>query len=401
MGQRIGNVGLLNLLNATEESVMAYESFGNVGAVLYRTGQSHLLSLLNIGNMGRAIEVPDEYGYYNGVFNIDSSYLDSLDGELKLVVNGLAIIGQDVRPEQLAAGLLKVNVHGEIYVPSGLEGVASRIFTEGNHVVKVYEGAKPRFENGSFVLSSAFLQSVEEPANLVVNGLLTLPKDLDLVLFTEKINQIQVNGMISVHEEHAPYLYKKMDTAPNGVVEVIPSGYDVLKKTLRLNSRSIKSFRGKKLLTKKPLIFGADISRDAFEKAVEKIDSNSFIICSEELEDLVYEKLEHMETEVLSFADHFTFIEGEQQWSLEQLMSWERPVNLIVDGVLKLESDVTVESVKEKLAALDLFGEIQAQPELAGVLQSKLRVSEGRIKVKGQLQEQSDTNVQNIGELAL
>ena len=401
MGQRIGNVGLLNLLNATEESVMAYESFGNVGAVLYRTGQAHLLALLNIGNMGRAIEVPEGYGYYNGVLNIDASYLDSLDGELKLVVNGLAIIGPDVRPEKLATALLKVNIHGEIYVPAGLEGVASRIFPEGNHEVKVYEGAKPRFENGSFILSHAFLQSVENPVNLVVNGMLTLPKDLDTALFTEKIQQIQVNGMISVHEEHAPYLYKKMDTASNGVVEVIPAGYDVLKKMLRLNSRSIKSFRSKKLLTKKPLIFERDISREAFEKAVEKIDSKSFIICSEELEDLVYEKLERLETEVLSFADHFAFIEGEQQWSLQQLLSWERPVNLIVDGVLKLDNDVTADALSDKLATLDLFGEIQVQPELTGVLQRKLRVSEGRIKAKGQMQEQSDTNVQNVGELAL
>lgn len=401
MGQRIGNVGLLNLLNATEESVKAYESFGNVGAVLYRTGQAHLLSLLNIGNMGRAIEVPEGYGYYNGVLNIDSSYLDSLDGALKLVVNGLVIIGPDVRQEQLASSLLKLNIHGDLYVPSGLEGVASRIFPEGSHTVKVYEGAKPRFENGSFLLSNAFLQSVEEPANLVVNGLLTLPKDLDMELFNEKINQIQVNGMVSVHEEQASFLYRKMDTAPNGVIEVIPAGYDVLKKALRLNSRSIKGFQGKKILTKKPLIFQADISRETFETAIEKIDSKSFIICSEELEDLVYEKLDRMETEVLSYAEQFAYIEGEQQWSQQQLMAWPNPVNLVVDGVLTLESDVTTEALEEKLSALDLFGEIQAQPEVAGVLQNKLRVNEGQIKVKKQALEQPETHVQNIGELAL
>ena len=44
MSQRIGNVGLLNLVNATEESVKGIERIENVGLVLYGKENAHLLT---------------------------------------------------------------------------------------------------------------------------------------------------------------------------------------------------------------------------------------------------------------------------------------------------------------------------------------------------------------------
>lgn len=402
MGQRIGNVGLLNLLNATAESIQAYEEIGNVGAVLYRSGQAHLLSLLNIGNLGRTIEVPQDYGYYNGHLVIDAAYLAALGKEVKLVVNGEVILAPDVEAGKLAEGLLKLSINGDVYVPPGMAGVVSQVFAEGSFSVKVYEGAMPRFENGSFVLSNAFLHAAEAPVNLIVNGLLNLPKDLDMELFDEKIRNIDVNGMAVVHEEQAAALYRKMKAAPNGVIEVVPAGYDLVKKRLRINSRSIRSFKGKKLKTKKPLILESGISREMFEASFERIDSKSFIVCSEEIEDLVYERLDRMETEVLSYAEGFIFIEGQEEWMESQLLAAERPLHLIVEGVLVLNSDVTAEAFKKNVATVDLFGVIRtADPELKGIVRSKLRANEGEIISRSETESCRETRLENIGELAL
>lgn len=402
MGQRIGNVGLLNLLNATPESVQAYEEIGNVGAVLYRTGQAHLLSLLNIGNLGRAIEVPEGYGYYNGDLTIDAAYLDAIDQEVRMVINGLVILAPDVDSEKLANGRLQLNINGDVYAPPGLAGTASRVFTEGSFSVKSYTGALPRFENGHLVLSDAYLQAADAPLNLIVNGLLTLPKELDMELFSRNIQNIDINGMAVVHEEQAVTLYQKMNAGPNGAIDIIPAGYENARKMLRLNSRSIRSFKSRKLKTKKPLILEDGISREMFESAFEKIDSKSFIVCSEEIEDLVYERLDRMETEVLSYADRFVYIEGEEEWSESELLESDGTLNFIVEGQLILNDDVTAETLKEKVAAIDLFGSIRAaNPELKGVLRSKLRVSEGEFAGKGGDAASKQTQLQNIGELAL
>lgn len=402
MGQRIGNVGVLNLLNATEESVREYERIDNVGAVLYRAGNSHLLSLLNIGNVGAAIELPEGFVYYNGTLEMDAAYFDSLEGEIRQLINGSVIIGKDVQPEQLEGKQLDFIVNGEIYAPSRLLGVVNRIFAKGSRKIKGYTGAPPQFLEGSVVLSNAFLQAAEEPMYLVMNGVFNIPREVDMELFDESIHNLDVNGVLTIHEEYEAFVYKKMTALPNGVMVVIPNGYDVLKKKVKFNSRSIRSFQEKKLWTKKPVIFEKDISREMFEKAIGKIDSKSYIVCSEELEDLLYERLDRLETEVLSYEHHYVLIEGDQEWSNDQFLAMDHPVNLIVEGILVLKDDVAEEVLRTKVAAIDLLGEIQvADKKVKGALQSKLRVNEGRIIEQGQAEEKARTGLQNIGELAL
>lgn len=403
MKQTVGNVGVLNLLNATEQSVQAYERIGNVGLVLYRSGQSHLLAALNIGNIGKTVEVPNDYSYYNGTLEIDHDYLVSIDQPVKMVLNGMLIIARDVQPEQLKKGLLEIIVNGEIYAPSKLAGQVSQQFPEGSRTVKVYEGSPPRLENGSITLSNAFLEAAEEPIHLVVNGMLTIPKDIDAALFNEKIKKIAVNGLVSVHEEQEALLHRKMDAAPNGVIEVIPTGYRVLKGALRINSRSIKSFREEKLMTKKPIIFEADVPREALENTISRIDSKSFIVCSDEIEDLIYEKLERLETEVLPYSNRFILIEGEEHWSNSQFESLQEPVSLIVDGTLRLDADVDGETIMNKLETLDIFGEVQAASVgIKGALQGKVRANAGRIVLMEEKEAESKPEESNnIGELSL
>lgn len=59
MKQKIGNVGLLDLRHATEESIKGIESINNVGVVFYHKENAHLLSSLSIGNIGKSIELPE------------------------------------------------------------------------------------------------------------------------------------------------------------------------------------------------------------------------------------------------------------------------------------------------------------------------------------------------------
>lgn len=402
MGQIIGNVGLLNLLNATEQSVKAYEKIGNVGAIIYKAGQSHLLGELNIGNIGKTIELPEGYSYSNGILHIDSQYIQSVDPEKKLLVNGIVIFERDVQKEELKEAFPNMIVNGEVFAPAHLTGIISGMFSQGSATVKVYKDAPPRFENGSITLGNSFLQAADEPMYLVVNGLLKFPKDLDMELFNEKIGRIDVNGMISIHEEQERYLHGKMDAAPNGVIQVIPAGYDMVKNTLRLNARSIRRFQNQKLWTKKPLIFEADITREALGAAIEKVDSKSYIICSEELEDLFYERLERMETEVLTFEHGYVFVEGEQEWSNDQFLELDQSVNLIVEGTLVLNSDVEAAVLRDKVAAIDLFGEIQVgNVKLSGTVQNKIRTGQGRIKGQHEAVKNSRAGLQNIGELTL
>jgi hypothetical protein len=401
MSQRIGNVGLLNLVNATEESIKGVERIENVGLVLYGKENAHLLTKLNIGNIGSSLEVPSGYRLFNGVFHLDQNYLSSIVEPVLLLVNGVVIIDQNVQPDLIQAGQLNLMVNGKVYSPSHLSGVSGRMLTKSNGAVETYHGAPPRFENGKLSLTNSFLESIDESLFLVVNGLLTFAQDLNLDLLNEKINKLEVNGKIEVFENQESLLYKKAASLTTCKVEVIPAGYEVLGKTLRLNARSIRRFQQKKWFTNKPVLMESDVSRDMLTKAIEKIHSKSVIICHESVEDLVYERLSLMETEVLPYENNFILIEGEEEWSNDQFQALDHPANFIVNGQLLLDRDVSEEVLRSKVSTLDILGEVVIrEKKLKGVLQNIIRLNTGTIEVeKGR--EETGATLQNIGELAL
>lgn len=401
MSQRIGNVGLLNLVNATEESIKGVERIENVGLVLYGKENAHLLTKLNIGNIGSSLEIPTGYRLFNGVFHLDQNYLSSIVEPVFLLVNGIVIIDKNIQADQVQTGQLNLVVNGKVYSPTHLSGIAGKILSKGSGEVETYHGAPPRFENGKFTLTNSFLQSIEESLYLVVNGLLTFAEDLDLNQFNENISKLEVNGKISLYENQESSLYKKTASLTTCKVEVIPSGFEVLGKPLRLNARSIRRFQQKKWYTNKPVIIESDVSREMLTKAIEKIHSTSVIICHEEIEDLVYERLSLMETEVLSYENTFILLEGEEVWSNDQFQALDQPATFIVNGQLVLDRDVSEEVLRSKVSKLDILGEVVVrEAKLKGVLQNIIRLNTGTIEVeKGR--EETGATLQNVGELSL
>lgn len=398
--QRIGNIGLLNLSNATEESIQGIEGIDNVGLVVYKKETAHLLSALNMSNIGKTLLIPDGFSFYNGILNIDKAYLESIKEPLKLCVNGIVIIDKNVETDQIKKELIQVFINGKVYCPAHLSSSISNIFSGSN--VSTYPGEPPRIENGKFTLTNSFLQALDGPQYLVVNGVLTLSKDLNMDLFKGKISNIEVHGKVFIHEEQESFLYKKMASLTTSPVSVIPAGYDLIEGELRLNSRSIRRFKNKKIMTRKPIVFHADVTREALSNAFSKIHSTSLIICHESIEDIVYELCSLLETEVLSYKESFILIENEEEWSNEQFLALKGPVNFIVRGELILDEDVDPEVLQEKVAVIDLTGEIiVSNKKLKGCIQNLLRLNDGNIRESNKSNVGKLSYLNNIGELSL
>ncbi|WP_078381844.1 hypothetical protein [Sutcliffiella halmapala] len=400
MKQCIGNVGVLDLLNATEESVKRVESIENVGMVLYRKQTAPFISSLNIGNIGKSVEVPVGYSFINGILNVDLAYLQSITTPVHAVVNGAVIIARDVLAEQLDNAPLKLIINGNVYCPPHLSGTASSLFSVGGAKIDVYEITPPRFENGVLNLTNSFLAALDEPQYLVVNGVLNISHDVDMEKFKEKINKLQVNGVATIFQDQETEFYKKVETLTSCKLVIIPTGFEVLKKSLRLNSRSIRRFQQKKIYTRKPIIIEADVTREMLANAFTNIYSTSIIICHETTEDLLYELSSVMETEILSYENSFVWIEENEVWSNDQLLALEQPVNFIVNGQLSLDKDVQEAVIQEKISTLDILGEVMvSEQKLKGTLQNLIRVNTGRVKETDALTE--NTDLHNVGVLSL
>jgi len=397
MKQRIGNIGFLNLMNATEESIKGIESIDNVGKVVFKQSNAYLLQRLNIGNIGSSIEVPDGYHYYQGTLNLDSAYLDSISEPVKLVVGGLVVVDKEVKIEDIEKCSLRLIVNGTVYSPHHLAGsIYSSILEEAKKVV-VYDKAMPRFESGTLIITNQLLHSFDESQWLDIQGELILSKDLNMDEFNRKIEKIDAKGSVTLYQNQEPYVLRKMDSVSSVEFDVIPDGYDAVEKALILNSRSIRRFSHKKLWLNDPLLLEADVSREGLMEAIEGILTSSFIACPETLEDLIYER-SNLEADVLPYKHQIVMIEGEEKWSQEQFKAYDHPVNLIVTGRLTLDDDVTEEILSNQVLSVDLYGDIfVSNAKLKGKVRSLLRVNEGRLEVPNV----NGTEFGNIGSLSL
>ena len=96
MSRKIGNVGVLDLRKATEESVKNIDQIHNVGLVIYSPETAPLMAGLNIGNMGSSVEVGMEYKLFTGQHELSRDVLEAVNEPMSLVVTGEFVVKSEL-----------------------------------------------------------------------------------------------------------------------------------------------------------------------------------------------------------------------------------------------------------------------------------------------------------------
>ncbi|WP_078392504.1 hypothetical protein [Shouchella patagoniensis] len=395
MGQRIGNVGTLNLLKATPESIAEYDYIGNVGLVLYNQQTAPLLSKLSIGNIGQTISLEGDAKIITGVLTIDSNYLKLLEESTPLLVNGVVIVTPNVTETELKETGCSLIVNGVIYTPTQLKSAVQTIVKSNSGLTLTYEGVEPIIKNGNFELTNQFLDSITDKAPILINGLITLAQDLDTALFHSKVERIDVNGKALLYQEQETTFSAKATV--NGKIEVIPAGFMPYRTSLQLNMRSIRKFKNQRMYTNKPIIFEKEINRDQFSSAFQSIHSTSYIICHEEIEDLVYETLNLIETEVFVYTEAIRYVKNEK-WSIEDINALDLGTTIVVHEKLTLPE--VIDDLIAKRPVISIIGELHVPNNMVkAAVQSLVQTYDGLI-VNTSTQEDT-LELHNIGELSL
>ncbi len=127
MKKTIGNVGTLNLTEATEESISAIQHINNVGLLLYSTETASLVPKLSIGNLGYSLKIPKDAQVINGLFTVDNELLTYAKPDQTIIVNGLLTFSNDLRLETILETELTFIVNGIIYAPTAFKGSVNRL----------------------------------------------------------------------------------------------------------------------------------------------------------------------------------------------------------------------------------------------------------------------------------
>ncbi|MED4126607.1 hypothetical protein [Shouchella miscanthi] len=394
MKKTIGNVGTLNLTEATEESILAIQHINNVGLLLYSTETASLVPKLSIGNLGYSLRIPKDAQVINGLFTVDNELLTYAKPDQTIIVNGLLTFSNDLRLETILETELTFIVNGIIYVPTAFKGSVNRLIKKHSGVSLDYTGSEPKLLSGDTLLTNALVDSFSPKTNLALNGVLTLAADLDLEQLSDKIESIQINGVIELYEHQVASVMSKVTI--NGTTKIIPTHYKQLKSVFQLSSQSIKRFKQECVFTTKPLVFDQSVTREAFQKAFKSIHSHSFILCSEDIEDLVYEVLNRFETDVYTYKDDFRFITNDT-WKQETLQQLKYPTTIVVYRYLRFEDTLSFEAIKDH--SIVLLGELSVPNEQSKhVIQQRMTENKnGLIHTSDQLEPSKS----NYGELSL
>lgn len=109
-----------------------------------------------------------------------------------------------------------------------------------------------------------------------------------------------------------------------------------------------------------------------------------------------------LDAEVLTYENSFLLIKDDETWSEDEFLSLEKPVNVIVDGQLTLDDDVTAEALMEKIASIDILGEVIVhEKKLKRSLRNLERVNSGRIVEADKLESRNKVMLKNMGALSL
>ncbi|SDI26887.1 hypothetical protein [Natribacillus halophilus] len=397
MTRTIGNIGILNMLHTKEENLENIERIGNVGIAIIRKGNGHLLQKLNVGNIGVVKEVEENYKVIQGGLTINESYLEQLVEPLRAFVQGALIVEKDVKAETFRERVDDIQLQGGAIVPNEIRGAIESKLGDIKGSVIGYE-QMPEMFIGEHTVTKQMLMHYDQPITLISTGMLTFADDVDPKDIDDHIETLYITGVVELRERLEPVVRAKMATGgAAGDFEVIPDGYYHVREKWKLNQKTLKRLPHNKLFSHDPIIFSADISREQLAEKISNIHSHSYIIVPEHLEDLLIERCDRLETDIISYEKEYLHVEEVETWNNEALLNLDETVSMIVDGTLTFAADVTKEALQNVVSSIGNFGKIIVTDQQ--LLHVKRLVEDGDGKVTTESSEEEGMG--NIGTLTL
>jgi hypothetical protein len=309
----IRNAGVIDLRDATEESVSNIKSIQNVGALLLTKKTAHLAAKMSIGNVGSSIEVPEslEFNQHTGLINFSHSNLLENNEPTNYLIIGSLTFEKDVTAEDINKAIGKMVVIGDITCPKGLTAIIQQklisltgLITETNENEKVVKGMQE--------INNAFLKGLEKPVTLSLIGKANMVSDIDEDLFCEKILGIKLIGKINVSEKNVSLLNRRIADQITGKINIIPEGYAFIQDSLTINSHNIKKFTDAKIFSSNQIEFSPEVTPEMLEKHIKSIiTTDKMIISNEKLQPILSEICDNPAQKILTYSDRLVIVKDE------------------------------------------------------------------------------------------
>ena len=375
----IGNVNILNMINATEASVAGVPFIGNLNFALVTAETAPLLQRISVGNLNATIEVPPgtKLVTHNGQMSVNADFFKNVTQKIFFVVNGQMIIEPGVPLADVEKFVAGVGVNGQFYCPEDLIGAFNAKSCHFNGQSSAYPPFK-HLVTHSLTLDEAYLEGLEDGAEISLLGDLSIPKVLANDLLERKIGKLFVSGKIHCHEENAQVIRSRLYKPTK--VNTIPAGFEWLQKPLVLDSDTLEYLPGKKLFCKELVHITPDVAPQAFDQNLERLIAEELVLCPSALKSALAQKCDLFETKAVFYPDVLWLVQDEQTLHNARFDNLDGSATLVVTGELALDAEITPATLSERFSAIHNFGEIRGTPGQIAALRSRLSKYEGELQ---------------------
>jgi hypothetical protein len=384
MGKVIGNVGHLDLRNASEESIAQIRRIGNVGAVLYSPETAHLLPRLNIGNVGGTLCVPQDAKIVTGEAKFDHSYPGALKEPISLVIVGqLFVVGQVVCPQSLMGA-----INGKMAEMTG------QMLTYGENA---------HFHMGQLTIDKDYLQGLEDGAEVHVLGKVNMPQILDEALLKTKLAKLQVLGKIQCREENMATLRAALvASTQQPKISFVPAGFEAIDRRLDLNNTTLPALPSRQLYCTELVVVDGEVEAKALDAALDALVITRLLIAPTALKEVLVKKCNMLETKAVFYEGELWHIEDKSELLSSRFDYLAGKATLVVRDELHISPAIEPKLLAERLEKIHLFAEVYCTPEQMGAIQARLGINEGELIDPARVErEVEEEGMGNIGHLAL
>ncbi len=399
----IGNVNILDLTQATPESLAAVKSIGNVNVALVTRETAPLLARIRLGNINTSLEIPTDASVQQhiGQTVINRDYFQNLSSPVFLVCVGQVIIEPDVPPQAFDQGITRLACVGQLLCPAGLMGL---VLSKARNVIgqsKAYP-ALAQVKIDSFTLDLDALNALADHSELAVLDSLTLPQVLPDDLLAQKLAKVYVLEHTICHAENAALLQSRLMEG-SGRLTLIPAGFAYVEKALTLDSSLLAYLPSPRLYCTERLVISADVDARALDEKLEAVQCRELVLCPAALKPVLAKKCSLFDTRVTFYEGELWLVDDSSTLFPARFEALQGKATLVVSGELRLDPSVSPALLSGRLAKIHNYGVIACNPDQLSAVHALLGVNEGDILDSSAAEREPEElgGIGNINYLAL
>ena len=376
-GKVIGSVNFLDLRKATEESIRAYESFGSVNVAIVSPETRHLLHQMKIGSINATAEVDAniKFEVIMGPLHMGSDYFVQSTDATGLFVMGPVAIDPDVCPDDLKRGLAALIVMGPVKAPAPLAGVLQEITKVVMGPVDTYP-VHESVHKGDLRIDRHYLDSLQAGTEMTVVGSVTTEDGIPAGAIRKKLSKLCVTGTTTCFEDQAAEI-KAALSGGVGRLRVVPNGFKVVERAVRLDPALLESITDRKLYFLQTVEIDREVSSDLYARKIDGIGCRGWLIAPALLQPQIGKTCDLLNTRAFFYEGKLLRITGETTLTANHFDYAEGKLALYVTGVLQIDPSVAPELLAQRVDKVFLSGVIQCSTEQQAALESRMDTMNG------------------------